>query len=129
MPGALVLVIHFIFVVFFAQKVQMLLGGEIISGITWAMFKTLTTANGPEVYAVVLRVGLTTYVNLRWAIGGFIASGVLRGLLELPSSWVCRNASEIIHGTPPDLAASYLTYGGDAYGNATHDPFVTHYFE
>lgn len=39
------------------------------------------------------------------------------------------NASEITRGTSPDLVQGYLTYGGDAYGNSTHDPLVNHYFE
>lgn len=88
--GALVLVICFIFVVFFAQNVQMLLAGEILCGIPWGVFQTLTTAYASEVCPVALRAYLTTYVNLCWVIGGFIASGVLRGLLELPSSWAYR---------------------------------------
>lgn len=50
-------------------------------------------------------------------------------VMGMQAVWIMGNASEIIHGTPPDLAAGYLTFGGDAYGNATHDPFVTHYFE
>jgi SP family general alpha glucoside:H+ symporter-like MFS transporter len=88
--GALVLVTCFIFVVFFAQNVQMLLAGEILCGIPWGVFQTLTTAYASEVCPVALRAYLTTYVNLCWVIGGFIASGVLRGLLELPSSWAYR---------------------------------------
>lgn len=88
--GALVLVTCFIFVVFFAHNVQMLLAGEILCGIPWGVFQTLTTAYASEVCPVALRAYLTTYVNLCWVIGGFIASGVLRGLLELHSSWAYR---------------------------------------
>ncbi|KAH8689609.1 MFS maltose permease MalP [Talaromyces proteolyticus] len=88
--GALVLVTCFIFIVFFAQNVRMLLAGEILCGIPWGVFQTLTTAYASEVCPVALRAYLTTYVNLCWVIGGFIASGVLRGLLEMPSSWAYR---------------------------------------
>ncbi|PLB44503.1 L-ascorbate oxidase [Aspergillus steynii IBT 23096] len=42
---------------------------------------------------------------------------------------VMGNASEITRGTSPDLVKGYLSYGGDAYGNATHDPLVNHYFD
>jgi SP family general alpha glucoside:H+ symporter-like MFS transporter len=88
--GALVLVTCFIFIVFFAKNVQMLLVGEILCGIPWGVFQTLTTAYASEICPVALRAYLTTYVNLCWVIGGFIASGVLRGLLGLSSSWAYR---------------------------------------
>ncbi|CRG90924.1 L-ascorbate oxidase [Talaromyces islandicus] len=50
-------------------------------------------------------------------------------ILGMQSVWVMGNASEITHGTTPGLVEGYLTYGGDAYGNSTHDPLVIHYFE
>lgn len=50
-------------------------------------------------------------------------------VMGMQTAWVMGNASEITHGTLPDLVAGYLTYGGDAYGNATYDPFVTHYYD
>lgn len=40
---------------------------------------------------------------------------------------VRRNASEITRGVSPDLVKGYLSYGGDAYGNATYDPLVNQY--
>lgn len=88
--GALVLVICFIFIVFFAQNIQMLLAGEILCGIPWGVFQTLTTGYASEVCPVALRAYLTTYINLCWVVGGFIASGVLRGVLDVPSSWAYR---------------------------------------
>jgi SP family general alpha glucoside:H+ symporter-like MFS transporter len=88
--GALCMIVCFIFVVFFAQNVQMLLAGEILCGIPWGVFQTLTTAYASEVCPVALRAYLTTYVNFCWVIGGFIASGVLRGVLQLSSSWAYR---------------------------------------
>lgn len=50
-------------------------------------------------------------------------------VLGMQTVWVMGNASEITHGTSPGLVAGYLTFGGDAYGNATYDPFVPHYYE
>jgi hypothetical protein len=50
-------------------------------------------------------------------------------IMGMQSVWVMGNASEITHGTTPDLVQGYLTYGGDAYGNSTHDPLVNHYYE
>lgn len=90
MIGALVLVIAFIFIPFFAQNVQTLLVGEILCGIPWGVFQTLTTAYAAEVLPVPLRCYLTTYVNLCWVIGQLIASGVLTALLDNHTQWAYR---------------------------------------
>ncbi|EEA25167.1 hypothetical protein TMatcc_006611 [Talaromyces marneffei ATCC 18224] len=50
-------------------------------------------------------------------------------ILGMQAVWIMGNATEITHGAFPELVAGYLTYGGDAYGNATYAPFVTHYYE
>lgn len=47
----------------------------------------------------------------------------------MQSVWMMGKASEITRGTTPELVQGYLAYGGYAYGNSTHDPLVTHYFE
>lgn len=78
--GALVAVTCFIFITFFAQNLPMLLAGEILCGIPWGAFQTLTTTYAAEVCPVALRAYLTTYVNLCWVIGQFLASGVLKGV-------------------------------------------------
>lgn len=80
--GALIATAGFIFIVFFSTNVQMLLVGEILMGIPWGMFQTLTISYASEVCPLVLRVYLTTYVNACWVIGQLLASGVLRGLLS-----------------------------------------------
>ncbi|KAJ5219456.1 sugar transporter [Penicillium cinerascens] len=85
--GALALVICFIFIVFFANSLVVLLVGEILLGIPWGVFQTLTTAYASEVCPVVLRPYLTTYVNLCWVLGQFIASIVLKGVQPLDSKW------------------------------------------
>jgi SP family general alpha glucoside:H+ symporter-like MFS transporter len=87
MMVALALMIAFIFVPFFAPNVQTLLAGEILQGIPWGIFQTLTTAYASEVCPVALRAYLTTYVNLCWVIGQLIASGVLRGVLTRTDQW------------------------------------------
>ncbi|KAH8697997.1 putative MFS maltose permease [Talaromyces proteolyticus] len=88
--GALTLIIGYIFIVFFAINLPMLLAGEILCGVCWGVFQTLTTAYASEVCPVALRAYLTTYVNLCWVFGQFIASGVLRGVLTLDSEWAYR---------------------------------------
>jgi MFS transporter, SP family, general alpha glucoside:H+ symporter len=72
---SLISTMAFIFISFFAQNVQMLLAGEILIGIPLGVFQTLTVTYASEVCPVVLRGYLTTYVNLCWVIGQFIASG------------------------------------------------------
>jgi SP family general alpha glucoside:H+ symporter-like MFS transporter len=80
----------FIFIPFFAPNVQTLLVGEILCGIPWGVFQTLTTAYAAEVVPTCLRAYLTTYVNLCWVMGQFIASGVLRGMLQRNDQWAYR---------------------------------------
>ncbi|RMY41722.1 hypothetical protein D0865_12212 [Hortaea werneckii] len=80
MIGALVLLTGFIFLLFFAQSLPMLLIGEILCGLPWGTFQTLTTTYASEVCPVALRPYLTTYVNLCWVIGQFISSAVLKGV-------------------------------------------------
>lgn len=90
MIGSLLLVICFIFIQFFSENVQTLLAGEILCGIPWGVFQTLTTAYAAEVMPVPLRCYLTTYVNLCWVMGQLIASGVLRAMLGNTTQWAYR---------------------------------------
>lgn len=90
MFGALVLMIAFIFLPFFAQNIETILAGAVLQGIPWGVFQTLTVTYASEVTPVVLRPYLTTYVNLCWVIGQFIAAGVLRGFLERNDQWAYR---------------------------------------
>ena len=79
--GALCLVTAFIFITFFSVNLPMLLAGEILCGIPWGVFQTITTAYASEVCPIQLRAYLTTYVNLCWVFGHLIASGVLRAMV------------------------------------------------
>lgn len=85
--GALVGCIGFIFIIFFAETLVQLLIGEILIGIPWGVFQTLTTTYAAEVCPTHLRAYLTTYVNLCWVMGQFIASGVLRAMLARDDKW------------------------------------------
>ncbi|MCJ1308110.1 hypothetical protein MMC25_001762 [Agyrium rufum] len=84
---ALILVICFIFITFFAVNIEMLLVGEILCGLPWGVFQTITTAYAAEVTPVALRPYLCTYVNLCWVFGQLVGSGVLRGLLDRIDQW------------------------------------------
>ena len=90
MVGALCGVTMAIFVVFFAQNLTMLLIGLMLCGVPWGVFQTLTCTYAAEVCPVPLRPILTTYVNLCWVIGQFLASGVLKGVAERPDQWAYR---------------------------------------
>lgn len=87
MLGALISLIAFLFLMFFANNIGMLFAGEVLCGIPWGAFQSLTTTYAAEVSPVVLRPYLTTYVNLCWVTGQFISTGVLRGLLGRTDQW------------------------------------------
>lgn len=83
MMGAMAFLNAFIFVVFFARDRATLLGGQILCGLSWGVFATLSPAYASEVCPTNLRGYMTTHVNLCWAIGQLICSGVLRGCLNI----------------------------------------------
>lgn len=105
MGGALIMMIAVIFIMFFAQNIGMLFAGEILCGLPWGAFQTLTTTYAAEISPMQLRPFLTTYVNMcvstcflcfprstsdrlwQWVIGQLISAGVLRGLLHRTDEW------------------------------------------
>ncbi|EPQ30959.1 uncharacterized protein PFL1_01148 [Pseudozyma flocculosa PF-1] len=87
---ALIMMIGTIFIPFFANSLAMLLAGQILQGIPWGVFQTLTTAYAAEVCPVTLRPYLTTWVNACWVIGQLISTGVLRATVNWDSQWAYR---------------------------------------
>ena len=87
LAAALVMIACFIFINFFSVSLAMLEVGEVLCGIPWGVFQTLTTTYAAEVCPIHLRCYLTTYVNLCWVIGQLIASGILRGSISLHNEW------------------------------------------
>lgn len=87
--GSLIMVAGLIFIVFFARNIEMLLAGELLLGLPWGAFQTLTVSYASEVCPTVLRLYLTTYVNVCWVIGQLISSCILKGMLEstMKNSW------------------------------------------
>lgn len=59
---SLIIMVGFIFIPFFSQSLVTLLIGDILQGIPWGVFQTMTTAYASEVCPVKLRAYLTTYV-------------------------------------------------------------------
>ncbi|KAK4065097.1 uncharacterized protein Triagg1_8733 [Trichoderma aggressivum f. europaeum] len=90
MIGALFFMNAFVFIVFFANSAAVLLVGQILCGLSWGVFAVASPSYASEVCPTNLRGYLTTYVNLCWAIGQFIAAGVLEGLINRHDQWAYR---------------------------------------
>ncbi|KAI0597635.1 sugar transporter-domain-containing protein [Biscogniauxia sp. FL1348] len=90
MIGALVLMIAFISIPFFARTLRELFVGEIMQGIPWGVFSTMPAAYASEVSPLVLRPYITTWANVCWVVGQLIAAGVLRGFLADNTEWAYR---------------------------------------
>lgn len=88
--GALIMMIGVIFLFFFCQNIGMLFAAEVIAGLPWGAFQTLTTTYAADVSPIALRPILTTWVNACWVIGQLIAIGVLRGCLTRTDEWAFR---------------------------------------
>jgi len=84
---ATTLMIGFIFISVFATSLSAQLAGQILCGIPWGAYQTITTVYASEVLPPSLRGYLTSYVNLCWVIGQFIASGVLVGFTARTDVW------------------------------------------
>ncbi|KAF3065960.1 Maltose permease MAL31 [Daldinia childiae] len=72
--GFLMLMIMFIFVLFFAPNVQVLVIGEVLCGIPWGAFQPY----------------LTTFINMCWVIGQFFAAAVNKGSVGRLDEWAYR---------------------------------------
>jgi SP family general alpha glucoside:H+ symporter-like MFS transporter len=90
MVVALFFLTAFIFITVFANSAAVLLVGQVFCGFTWGVFATIGPAYASEVCPTNLRGYLTTYVNMCWATGQLIASGVLYGLISRSDQWSYR---------------------------------------
>ncbi|KZO94753.1 maltose permease [Calocera viscosa TUFC12733] len=90
MLTSLVALTGFIFIMVFANSLTMLVIGEVLCGIPWGVFQTLTTAYASEVCPIHLRGYLTAYVNLCWGVGILLSSGVVKATLNIDSDWSWR---------------------------------------
>lgn len=99
-----------VFVLFFAVNIEMLLVGNILCGIPWGVFQTLTTAYAAEICPPAMRGYLTAWVSMCWGAGNFLATGVLRGSLNLKgdAGWRIPYGLQWIW-IPPLLLVGYLT--------------------
>ncbi|KAI1372586.1 sugar transporter [Hypoxylon crocopeplum] len=88
--ACLVLVAAFTAIFFTAQTVVHLQVAEILCGIPWGVFQTLTITYASEVCPVALRGYLTTYINFCWGVGQMIGIGVIMGNLWRTDEWAYR---------------------------------------
>ncbi|CAK1363638.1 General alpha-glucoside permease [Cercospora beticola] len=88
--ASLVAITAFIFLLFFATNLTMLLVGLVLCGLPWGVFATMAPAYASEVCSLTLRGYMTVYVNLCWAFGQLIAAGVLEGFATSTSQWAYR---------------------------------------
>lgn len=79
-----------IFLFFFAQNIGMLLAAELLAGLPWGAFQTLTLTYAADVTPIQLRPILTSYINMCWVIGQFISSGIVKALLVRDDDWSWR---------------------------------------
>ncbi|KAI1618634.1 hypothetical protein EDD36DRAFT_450077 [Exophiala viscosa] len=90
MVGTLIWMSLFVFLAFFAVNIRMLLAAQILCGLPWGIFQTLSTTYAAEVMPVALRAYLTSNVNLCWLIGQILGVSVIRGLVHNTSEWSYR---------------------------------------
>ncbi|KAH8880563.1 putative MFS alpha-glucoside transporter [Thozetella sp. PMI_491] len=88
--ACLFLIIAWTALFFTAQNVTTLLVAEILAGIPWGVFQTLTITYASEVCPVAMRGYLTTYVNFCWGMGQEIAIGVIMAMLKRDDEWAYR---------------------------------------
>ncbi|KAL6409281.1 Maltose permease MAL31 [Ilyonectria robusta] len=102
------LMIGLIFFPFFAPNLPTLLAGNIMLGIPWGVFQTITLAYASDIAPVILRPYLTAYVNLCWVIGQLIAAGVLRGFSPMGGDWSYRIPFALQWAWPPFIILGTL---------------------
>lgn len=86
----LVLMMAFIFVLFLAPSVEVLVLGEVLCGIPWGAFQSVTPAYASEVAPVALRPYLTTFINMCWVVGQFFAQAVNYNSIRRTDEWAYR---------------------------------------
>lgn len=87
---ALVWMCLFVFLAFFAFNIQLLLASQVLCGIPWGIFQTLSMTYAAEIMPIALRAYLLANVNMCWLIGQVTAVGILRGFINIPSEWSYR---------------------------------------
>ncbi|KAK5074999.1 hypothetical protein LTR64_001204 [Lithohypha guttulata] len=80
----------FVFLAFFAFNIELLMASQVLCGIPWGIFQTLSMTYAAEIMPIALRAYLLANVNMCWLIGQITAVGILRGFITLPTQWSYR---------------------------------------
>lgn len=99
-----VLATGFIFIVFFAPSIGVLLTGELFCTVIWGLLGGLAPGYAAEMCPAILRGYLTMYVNFTFTIGHTIKAGVLMGFANNNTEWSYRIPSAIQWCWPIPLA-------------------------
>lgn len=76
-----------VFIQFFAPSLPVLLVGELLSGLVLGTYIVIAPTYASEVCPTPLRGVLTSYINLCFVIGQFIANGVTAGTQSRDDKW------------------------------------------
>jgi SP family general alpha glucoside:H+ symporter-like MFS transporter len=91
MYGALLAAFCFKFLHLFAPNIDMVVAGSVLLGFPYGIFQTLTVSFALDMTPSTIRPYLTTYINLCWVMGQFVAAGALRGCMSLRNDLGWRN--------------------------------------
>jgi MFS transporter, SP family, general alpha glucoside:H+ symporter len=76
-----------IFISFFASHISIIFTGEVLSGLSWGVFATMSPAYVAEVCPVVLRGLLEVFVVMCWGFGQLLSYSVLLTLNDNTTNW------------------------------------------
>ncbi|KAH8696595.1 general substrate transporter [Talaromyces proteolyticus] len=88
--AALVALGAFVFLAVFARNITTLLVAQVLCGIPWGVFQTLSVSYAAEVMPVALRGHFLSYINLCWVLGQTLGVVVIRSLVDTESDWAYR---------------------------------------
>lgn len=75
---ALFLLGAFTFILYYCKSLGMIAVGQVLSGMPWGCFQSLTVTYASEICPLALRYYLTTYSNLCWLFGQLFAAGIMK---------------------------------------------------
>ncbi|KAI5304861.1 hypothetical protein KEM56_005798 [Ascosphaera pollenicola] len=79
-----------IFITFFTKTLGGQMAGQVLIGLPWGAFATLSPAYSVELCPLAFRPYIAAYTNVCFAAGQFISMGALQGLLARNDQWSYR---------------------------------------
>ncbi|KAL4746112.1 hypothetical protein BDW72DRAFT_210747 [Aspergillus terricola var. indicus] len=99
---------------------RMLLAAQVLCGIPWGIFQTLSTSYAADVIPVALRAYFLSSVNMCWLLGQLSAVGVARLLVTSESEWAYRGPER-----PHEARRVLLQLTESRYGSVDVDGTVS----